>query len=290
MNCPVCKTNIEFKIPEEDTYYDCSNCQSSLLFTQGKCVVINEEKIDTEQKAPTENLTDFEKSQIFQKEEESLEENTNLSKKFSEKSNFDSLTFKETQSMENSQEKSLKETNFIETSQEEKSSLKEQDKEIEDDFYPDEKTEVPELKEESTQSITTEEDREELSYRFEENKSELPTNTQNTSDSDSQQAEDFSDVAEFAKNKEEDIKGIYLYDLTLSEINSQSLKEEVLAVLEDSYLNLSTEENSLHLKNIRDKGQIKILRISPIQTYMIVSSLMGLPLNIHWEQHHIADE
>ena len=274
MNCPVCKRKIEFEIPEEDIYYDCSHCQSSLLFTQGECQIINKEKTASshlESETTERNLTDLSDSQNESAFEKSADPNEDFA--LSETESFSS---KESPSSESPQKDSFNQE-F-----EKEPDLNEDNQEEEEEMSPlNEKTEVPELKEE-------------FSHSFKENPKVLtstnfPDETISSPDSQQKQ-EDFSDVAEFARKQEEDTKGIYLYDLTLSEINSQRLKEEVLAVLEDSYLNLPQEEESLNLKDIIDKGQIKIPRISPIQTYIIVSSLMGLPLNIHWEQHHIADE
>ena len=288
MNCPVCKKKIEFKIPEEDIYYDCSHCQSSLLFSKGECQVINAEQIESsnlEKATENSSMDDIDQS-INQKSEnefveQSIEGNL-LSTDVSEKT--------KTQVIESFQADSSHKT----------ASQKQANKELEpiekaEDFYPNEKTEVPELQpklEELEQSVTDELDEpNESSYKFEESSNESDsTSLQDENIKPSpKETEDFSDVAEFAKNQEENTKGIYLYDLTLSEINSQSLKEEVIAVLEDSYLNLLQDKDSLNLKDVIEKGEIKIPRISPIQTYIIVNSLMGLPLNIHWEQHHIAD-
>ncbi|MCZ0931824.1 MAG: hypothetical protein OXJ52_01555 [Oligoflexia bacterium] len=313
MNCPVCKRKIEFEIPKEDIYYDCSHCQSSLLFSKGQCLVINAEEIDStdlEKETSEKSLINFETSQIDQKSEEDSEQNTatNLSKEDSKKSETKTLFAEEIES-ETPQEdfnpetpsKEIQENRAILEKQNKEVELEKENIETEENFYPKEKTEVPELKEKSEEEpehqaqSNLDPKEEEPSYKFEENPNELASKDfQDESISPpagQKEEEDFSDVAEFARSQEEDTKGIYLYDLTLSEINSQNLKEEVSAILEDSYLNLPIEEEeSLNLKDIIDKGQIKIPRISPVQAYIIVSSLMGLPLNIHWEQHHIADE
>ena len=312
MNCPVCKRKIEFEIPEEDIYYDCSHCQSSLLFSKGQCLVIHAEEIhspDLEKDISEKSLTNFEASQINPENRKDSEQNIskNLLKEDTKQSETKTL-FAEDIESESPQEdfnieassKKIQEEGVIFEKQNKTAGLEEENIENEDDFYPQEKTEVPELKElpeeelaRQTQS-NLEPPKEESSYKFEENPNEIDSKDlqeENMSSLTSQKKEeDFSDVADFAKNQEENTKGIYLYDLTLSEINSHNLKEEVVAILEDSYLNLTQDEESLNLKDIIEKGQIKIPRISPVQTYMIVSSLMGLPLNIHWEQHHIADE
>ena len=306
MNCPVCKRKVEFEIPEEDIYYDCSYCQSSLLFSKGKCLIINAEQTTTEN-----NLTDNEKLQTNQENKTNLFEETlektgiSLSEKDSEQSKTKTLfaeesksehlqadDFKSAISAETSDEKRLDKKSDFESQNETTES--EENKRTEEDFYPNEKTGVPELQSESkeleqqTKNLT---DQKKSSDEVKASFHELDSNNFIDEASPSHTASaDFSDVAEFAKNQEEQTKGLYLYDLTLSEINSQTLKEEVLTVLKDSYLNLPQDAESFNLQDIMDKGKIKIPRISPIQTYIIIQSLMGLPLNIHWDQHHIADE
>ena len=99
--------------------------------------------------------------------------------------------------------------------------------------------------------------------------------------------EDFAEVAEFANSQNQDQQGPYLYDLILSEINSQDLKQQVLTVLEDESLKLAEKNSSLKDK-IKD-GKILVQKISPIQAYVIVTSLMGLPLDIFWEQTHFTN-
>ena len=101
--------------------------------------------------------------------------------------------------------------------------------------------------------------------------------------------EDFSEVAEFARSTDQDKQGLFLYDLTLSEINSQGLREKVLSVLEDESLALPFEgPENLEPMQIKE-GKITLAKISPVQAHVIINSLMGLPLNISWEQSSIAE-
>ena len=316
MNCPVCNKKFEFEIPKEDIYYDCSYCQSSLLFSQGQCQIINAEPVDSsisEPKIAEKQSTAF---KGLETEPGDIEKSAD-SKIFTgalEPTKTKSAFTEEIETTQIQEEQKLnKETSGeqIISDKKETEVPENEIEESEEDFYPEAKTEVPELKEELEESALPEnnlnqaEDREESSYPFEENEQadseSLPEENQNqsysespaeenTSSSNAEKEEDFSDVAEFAKNQDADTKGIYLYDLILSEINAQNLKEEVLSVLEDSFLNLPIEEEKLNLKDVIEKGEIKIPRISPVQAYIIISSLMGLPLNIHWEQYHIADE
>ena len=325
MNCPVCKNEIEFELPKEDIYYDCPHCQSSLFFSNGECQVIHSEQIEPlkSEAVETENdLKEIDNSQTDQNPIQNLEENTeSLSKEKTQKIETSSMT-----NLSENNFNSKKETeSFYQTIKEEKEESEiqnlankqenitneenrsEEEDNSEEDFFPDEETKVPELPEELEKPTGTdseidessdkfeEEEIEEPSYKFEEESEKtLSINSQeentNSSSANEKPAEDFSEVAEFAKNQAGNTKNLYIYDLTLSQINSQELKEEVLAVLEDSYLNLEIEDSSFNLEDVVNKGEIKIPKISPVQTYIIVKSLFGLPLNIHWKQHHIADK
>ena len=308
MNCPVCKRKIEFNIPEEDIYYDCSHCQSSLLFSKGECQVIHKEQIDTlnSEQVKTESSQidqtgkeEFDKGTDGSLFEDSFEKNTEYSLSEQEikqtktdplEDNFDSKVNTETINQKTQKEELDSET------QNKASEL--ENKTEEENFFPEEDTKVPELLDDELEEPVKNPDPDELSYKFEEKEEEKPEkidsiNSQEediSHSTDQKTEEDFSDVAEFAKNQEKNTKGLYLYDLTLSQINSHDLKEEVLAVLEDSFLNLSIEDNSFNLQDVANKGHIKIPKISPVQTYIIVHSLKGLPLDIQWEQYHIADE
>ena len=151
-----------------------------------------------------------------------------------------------------------------------------------EDFIQDEITEVPEI----------EDSPDELEYPEEEEESENNESSFVFSEEENKEEnikEDFSEVLEFSKRRDQDEKGLYLYQLSLSEINSQSLKETVRSVLEDKALGIDFEENSSYKKNIVYNGKVVLSRLSPVQVYVVIQSLMGLPLKIHWEQSHIVD-
>ena len=97
--------------------------------------------------------------------------------------------------------------------------------------------------------------------------------------------EDFSDLEEFASKESQ--KEAYLYELTLSEINSKDSKEKVLKTLNDSALGLVLEKSDL--QKLDEKGWIALQDLSPIHVYVILQALMGQPLKIHWSQRHIAE-
>ena len=167
----------------------------------------------------------------------------------------------------------------------------------------DEVTEIPEMGEEPNEFMEQEEskhkkeqvvqslpnefmeqeeveplEQDESSFVFEEN-----------SEEEEQAKEDFSELVEFSKNKEQKEKGLYLYRLFLSEINSQIFKDKVIALLEDSYLEIDFQEHSSYKEDIIKKGKIVLSNLSPVQVYVILHHLMGLPIKVYWEQSHIAD-
>ena len=287
MNCPVCKTEIEFDLPAlEELYYDCSNCQSSLLFKGGKCEVISEgkvrEQVQDSLKEKTEAVSQVKEAQSkqtlqVQKSIPSSEENLQTENL---KGDEDNQGLQELEPPAEDLQASLSEK------QEEVSSQEEENLELKEEEF-DSVTEVPEI------GTDSEEIEEESSYPFQEHSQEVSSPESDTSigseSSNEGQAEDFSEVADFAKNQDQENKGLYVYDLTLSEMNSQNLKDEVLSVLEDPYLNLSFNEEASYLEDIKEKGEISLSKVSPVQVYVIVHSLMGLPLKIHWKQHHVAD-
>lgn len=129
----------------------------------------------------------------------------------------------------------------------------------------EEGTDVPEIKEEAEPSW-----QEESADSFQE---------------ESAPKEDFSEVVEFAHK--EKAKSLFLYDLTLSEINSQEVRDHVLFVLQEEALNLSLQDSQL--QDIKKTGKIFLADLSPVQVHVIVHSLMGSPLKIYWKQKHIAD-
>ena len=75
----------------------------------------------------------------------------------------------------------------------------------------------------------------------------------------------------------------------LTEINSQALKDKVISLLEDASLEIDLEEYPSYREEIIQRGKIVLSKLSPIQVYVILHHLMGLPLKVHWEQSHIAD-
>ena len=208
--------------------------------------------------------------------------------------------------------KTANEENLDESPNEEKPNSQKEDSPIaentEEKFFSDETTQVPTLsrsEEEISKNFSEqkEEDFKEkatVSFVSSENKSrdsEFSVSEKSSSfekepeepPSSESQKEDFSEVAEFGNAQNQDKKGPFLYDLVLSEINSQDVREKILFVLEDEYLGLPFSKDNPSMEDNMKEGQITIAKISPVQAYVIVTSLMGLPVTISWKQHHIAE-
>ena len=98
--------------------------------------------------------------------------------------------------------------------------------------------------------------------------------------------EDFSDVSEYGNNQGVAQDGLFYYDLTLSEINSKELAEEIQNILQDSRFQFGPESHNLSIED----GTLNLIKISPVKAHIIVQSLMGLPLKMSWKQHLIIDQ
>ena len=263
MNCPVCNKELEFDLTDlEDFYYDCSVCKSSLSFQKGKCEVISRGQ------AP-QSETNSSATQIYDNQEESISRQSIKQASLPDsplESSLESSSFLQNQEIPFQQENTLKESSQDPAIETNPSQTHTNEAFSEDPvFSTDEITEVPEIEED------------EASFIFKEEEELEPAK------------EDFSEVVEFSKNKKQQEKGLYLYKLFLSEINSQVLKERVISVLEEEYLEIDLQECPSYKESIKHKGKIDLPNISPIQVYVILHHLMGLPLKIYWEQSHIAD-
>lgn len=318
MKCPVCKIELELSIQEaEEIYYDCSNCDSSLLFKNGDCEILNEGN-------PQKEL-----SGENNPKEEGFQENIN-------KENIGETVKSESDSLpENLLQNALEEENEYQNTEEEDEKLQNEkpDEEnqlppetnqIEEEFLPDETTQVPELKlpkeepEQDFAQTVSEQKKESLKKATQDSamaeqeeaapdhslsktdfpfKEELEESSFESEDvelqkketSKTSKKEDFSEVVEFGNTQDQDRQGPFLYDLILSEINSQHIREKVLSILEDESLNLPLDKEDHSIQDNIKNGKLIIEKISPVQAYIIVTFLMGLPLDISWKQHHIAE-
>jgi len=283
VNCPVCQNSFPQEILKmEEFYYDCSTCHSALYFNEGKIEIISRGEEFEEKKDQKEKSKDISFQENPQKEEDNLEESfLQESRDFVKSNSVEETSFNKEQSFKPQE---------IETVPEIESSFDEREEEMENEesFHENEvemeneesfhENEVEEMEnEESFHKNEVEETKNEESFAFSEE------------DNIEEKPEDFSEVQEFSKKREFKDKGFYLYQLFLSEINSQELKERVISIIEDKALEIDFEENPSYKKQIVYNGKIVFSRLSPVQVYVIVHSLMGLPLQIHWKQSHVTD-
>ena len=97
--------------------------------------------------------------------------------------------------------------------------------------------------------------------------------------------EDTSQLVDFASDSKARDEGLFFYDLRISEIDSNNLKEEIETILQDENLKLNFEEQDTTI----NEGILQLKKISPIKVHIIVKSLIGLPLRITWKQHLTTD-
>ena len=141
-----------------------------------------------------------------------------------------------------------------------------------------EKTEPPVLEEEEEDFVSAEDSDKEAAGEESAEKESVE------SDSTEGKEEDFSDLEEFGATSAPPGKGPFYYTLMISGIDSPDLRKQVEETFEDEALKLSPEMSSIQ------DGSLKINKISPIQTHVIVKTLMGLPLEISWAQSLVVDE
>ena len=323
MNCPICKTKIESPTGDEEIYYDCSVCNSSLLLKSTGLEILNEGSLaeapvnkPTPEKSPVDALPSEES--LGESPEEAIPPEESL-KESSPDDLLPNEGLDESPSPENQDFKAtdLKEEEVFDQEPTQVPVLN-QPEEIpkglnpkeEDNLAQDLQKDIALETKQSTQKepFVEEENATQEESSFEENQEFSQKNTPQekspgeesvfTKDkpleedlsTKKRKKEDFSEVAEFANSQNPDKQGPYLYDLILSEINSQDLRQQVLTVLEDESLKLAEKEENSSLKDKIKDGKMVIKKISPVQAYVIVTSLMGLPLDIFWKQTHFTNK
>lgn len=275
MNCPVCQRDLN--LPETikesmELHYDCPGCFSSLFVKGGQCEVLSAGS-DSD-KMQTEKLSAKDTPQETETPVDSIEE------------------LQETDPTGISPESNL---------QEESASAPPEKGALEQEGLP-EITEVPVLEEteedppkspvaspeEGSPFPTTEEPSEPFEFSEEEALEEEPLvqpAAQVEDENIPQGGEDFSDVEQFGNTPAPSGKGAFYYDVTVNNIDSANLREQVEEVLEDQALKLTPDQ--VHFS--KQDGRLVINKISPVQAHVIVKSLLGLSLTISWNQHLIAD-
>lgn len=253
MNCPFCKNNLsipETSLSEGEFHYDCPHCHSSLLFEKEGCQILVEgtlpEPMASSQEAEEDSLPS----------EASFDEKTiigageeespdiSLSKNVSPSQGEEVLTEGENLSSETSPQ----------MDEEEEDSVEEVPSVDEKTLYT-EKTSHPEqgIQENLQQEASL--DEETIGEK---------------------KPEDFSDVEKFGNTTGRTHQGPFYYNLLIEEINSKETREHLESVLNDEGLNLPPIK-------IKD-GVLKLRRLTPAATHVIVKALLGWSLKISWEQ------
>lgn len=95
-----------------------------------------------------------------------------------------------------------------------------------------------------------------------------------------------NEVANFGNSQKSNaISGWYLYNLTISGLDSKDVRGRVLQAFADPRLKL--EMNGL-LAAVQ-KGTITIKELSPVKVFVLANALKSLPLELYWEQHELTD-
>jgi len=95
------------------------------------------------------------------------------------------------------------------------------------------------------------------------------------------------DITGYANSEESNLEGgEYLYTVTVSRLDSKSLKEALKYVLIDEKLQLNHHE---YMKNIKD-GTVTIENLNPIKAKRIVEQLQYCDLDIKWVQKRVVME
>lgn len=98
--------------------------------------------------------------------------------------------------------------------------------------------------------------------------------------------EAFADVVDFGNQDtvyQQD--GPLSYIVTLSGIDSKDLEGKLKEALADKRLIIDVDQLWPTLKN----GQLKLMGLSPVKTYVLISKIYELPISVEWEQHVLSE-
>lgn len=300
MNCPVC--NKTMQIPntssQEELYYDCEHCHSNLLIKSGDCEVLNRSSSKPE-------ATDFNEVESPSLPRENLSSKTinknTASKNLDNEDSNPQDLIEDQEVVSAEQEINMESNNNMDKSMEPGQNQKSQESFLEDskqtqgDSFVEEQEQqepegIPELSNFEAKKLEQEGHLIEEQGRQEQDLPEHSSQSQPGSNSESKDEnsdlEDFSEVASYGNNGGLAQEGLFYYDLTLSEINSKQLRQEVESLLQDRGFQFDLEKNDLQIKN----GVLKLTGISPVKVHILVKSLIGLRLKISWKQHLMIDK
>ncbi len=119
-----------------------------------------------------------------------------------------------------------------------------------------------------------------------ENQEQIPENTQENNWQVNSTEEAFAEVVNFGNQDtvyQQD--GPLSYIVTLSGIDSTDLENRLKEALGDKRLIIDVDQLWPTLKN----GQLKLLGLSPVKTYVLISKIYELPISVEWEQHVLSE-
>ena len=295
MNCPVCQSDLGLPETFKETmelHYDCPNCSSSLFLKGGNCEVLSANMVSNKEEKPSEKSTKkAETPSPFEKQELKEPPSKALASEISSEKESDTPPSSLNEAQPAKAEEDLPENTevpVLEEVDEGEAEISEKSQKEEEAQSPEERAPQPspepfEFKEEDSEESAAVQPSSETE--------ELPSEEEEGGDPaeegeiEPSAEEDFSDVKKFGNAPAPTGKGAFYYDVTVNEIDSEDLRNQVEEVLEDEALKLSPEQ--FHFS--AQEGSLVVKKISPVQAHVIVKSLLGLSLKISWQQHLIAD-
>jgi hypothetical protein len=83
-------------------------------------------------------------------------------------------------------------------------------------------------------------------------------------------------------------EGLYLYEVSIEDLDTQEIIADVRKVLEDPRFELDTEH--LFQDLLTNKGILKVRDLGPVKASMLLARLHSFPIVISWEQYLVHGE
>lgn len=95
-----------------------------------------------------------------------------------------------------------------------------------------------------------------------------------------------NEINQFASSEDSSLKqGMLIYNLTIKNIDTEDLKQEILEILKENKLNIDTKKLKFALPTLELKD------LNPVKVSVIVSKIKHLPIDVEWAQKSaIIDE
>ena len=308
MNCPVCKTGLNFASPPSEGFLlDCPSCQSSLEFQDGEMKILKQSEQSALQEESSQNFKEnssdkenLNHSSRKQQADRSRENFQGIDDSFLEQPSFSEKLEGDLAGQDDAEEKVSAEQDALNKKEELRVNVEEDAEEegaeanagqnaeaeaFNEDFEDEDMPQVPSINFKPDPNIASAE-KESAHFEDQESSASSEENKASFEEEEPKNPEDLSDLSRSANVKRTGSEGLFFYDLKISEINSKDLREQIELVLEDEDLKLNTENG----RDIKIKeGALHLKKISPVKVHIIVKSLIGLPLKISWNQHLVAD-